>query len=67
MVKLKEHRKKKKGCEHKKLKRKFIEKGKGPGTNFQGFCSQQCKKIVTFDITQEDILEVYPKGRPKNR
>jgi len=54
----------KKKCGHKKLKRMFIEKGKGPGTGFYNYCGQQCKKFVHFDITEEDILEVFPKGRP---
>lgn len=53
-----------KKCKHNRLKRKLIEQGKGPGT-FRGYCTQQCKGWANFKITQEDIDEVYPKGRPK--
>lgn len=52
-----------KKCKHNRLKRKFIEDGKSEGQHY-GYCSQQCKKFVNFEITKEDIEQVYPKGRP---
>jgi len=54
----------KKNCRHNQLRRRLIEQGKGPG-KVSGYCSQQCKRMVEFKITERDILEVYPKGRPK--
>ena len=37
--------------------------GKNAG-EYKGYCSQQCKKMVTLKITEDDIKEVYPCGRP---
>ena len=51
-------------CKHNRIKRKLIEKGAAPGTH-TAYCGQQCKKVKTFTITQNDINSVYPKGRPK--
>jgi len=48
-----------KKCKHNKLKRKMILNGKREGT-YTAYCSQQCKKMKTFEITKEDIEEVYP-------
>ena len=50
-------------CKHLKLKRKLIVSGLPVGTH-RGYCTQQCKKFVSVTITEDDILEVYPKGRP---
>lgn len=50
-------------CKHNKTKRKLIVDGQPVGT-YRRFCSQQCKKMVNVTITQADIDEVYPKGRP---
>ena len=53
-------------CKHNRLKRKLIEAGKGPGT-YDGYCSQQCKRMIKVRITEEDIKAVYPNGRPERR
>jgi hypothetical protein len=53
-----------KKCKHNRLKRKFIVKGYGIG-EYEGYCSQQCKRMIKFKITQADIDAVYPRGRPK--
>jgi hypothetical protein len=52
-------------CSHNRLKRKLIiEQGKDEG-EYHGYCSQQCKRMIDVRITTEDILAVYPRGRPK--
>ena len=50
-------------CKHNTIKRKLIIAGKNPGT-YKAYCSQQCKGWVQVHITDADILEVYPRGRP---
>jgi hypothetical protein len=50
-------------CKHNQLKRKLISAGKDKG-HYKAYCSQQCKHMVEFDITESDILNVYPRGRP---
>jgi hypothetical protein len=52
-------------CKHVQLKRKLISAGKDKG-HYKAYCSQQCKHMVEFDITDSDILNVYPRGRPIN-
>jgi len=49
-------------CKHNKLKIKLISAGKEPG-QYKGYCSQQCKRMVEFNITEDDVLKVYPYGR----
>jgi len=51
-------------CKHVRIKRKMICEGKEVGT-YRAYCSQQCKGWAQVQITEADILEVYPKGRPK--
>jgi hypothetical protein len=53
-------------CKHNQLKRKLISAGKNEG-HYKAYCSQQCKHMVELDITKNDILEVYPRGRPVNQ
>ena len=51
-------------CKHNRIKRKLICEGKDVGTHL-AYCSQQCKGWASVQITEADIREVYPKGRPK--
>ena len=46
-------------CKHVSVKRGMILAGKREGT-YKAYCSQQCKKMKTFEITTDDIINVYP-------
>ena len=46
-------------CKHSAVKRRMIIAGKREG-NYKAYCSQQCKKMKTFDITTDDIINVFP-------
>jgi hypothetical protein len=42
----------------------MINDGKNSG-QYRGYCSQQCKGWTNVTITEADIKDVYPKGRPR--
>lgn len=55
-----------KKCKHKSIKRKMILAGKREGM-YTAYCSQQCKKMKKFDITTDDIREVFPNYKKEEQ